>query len=377
MKKSLLSFLTLLLVFLLVSCNTVPEVTTGSTAGTTAATTVGGLFDTTQATTEYETTTSEDDEYEEPEWILNTTNKRFYSLLPTGVMMRKIIIKTHLDGPSVKIAQLTDTHINYCNEKDLLDPVLKSTYENRQWLKDGASLSNIRFTLKEADALDPDMIVLTGDVYDYYSEGVVEKANEYIFDAYDNILACIGNHEPIRQCEGKVADHLSYDTLRGMVADSWCNDISYESTVIENKVMLIAIDNSYGFRDEQVPRLTADLNTAREMGYVVLLFYHVPLCSGLESDNNIAPEWGNHQNWSFGTTSSYVGPYSKGVDAKIYSLIRRNGDIIRGLFCGHVHGDFYTEIPAKTIDGIDTMIPQYIMTPVAYNNGHFLYIVVE
>ena len=378
MKKSLFSFLTLLLVFLLVSCNTVPEVTTGSTAGTTAATTVGGLFATTQATTEYETTTSEDDEYEEPQWILNTTNRRTYSLHHTGVMMRELTIKTHLGGDPVVISQLTDTHIIYFNEQDLADPFYKSVYDayNNPSIN-GWPLSNVRFTMSAASK-DADAVVVTGDVVSCYSSGSLQKANEYIFSKHDNVLAALGNHDVSRvDVHGHIPDPMSMEDLRFLLAGGWSNDIAYESQVIGDKVMAIVIDNSLGFRDEQVPRLTADLATAREMGYIVLMFYHVPLCTGLEEDNNLAPEWGNHQNWPFGTTSAYVGPHSKGVDAKIYSMIRRNGDIIRGLFCGHVHGDFYMEIPAKTIDGIETMIPQYVMTPVMSNSGHFLRITVE
>lgn len=380
-KRILFVAVSLLLALLMTACDGgAGAFTTLSTTGTTSArptTTTARPSTSTAASTSGSTATTEatTDDGELPELILNTTNRRSYSTSATGVVIREINIKTNIGGDPVVISQLTDVHINYCTANDLLDPVLKSTYENRTWLKDGASLMNLKMTLKEVE--DTDMIVLTGDIYDYYSEGTAKKADEYIFSKYDNILACIGNHEPYRQMQGTVKDPLTYDERRDLVADSWCNDISYESTVVKNKVLLIAIDNSEGFRDEQIPRLTADLEMARENGYAVLLFYHVPICTGRTEDNNIDPEWGPHEKWSFGTTQAYVGMHSKGVDAKIYSLIRKNGDIIRGAFCGHVHGDFYTELPARTFEGEETIIPQYIMTPVANNNGHCLKITID
>jgi len=72
-----------------------------------------------------------------------------------------------------------------------------------------------------------------------------------------------------------------------------------------------------------------------------------------------------------------VGKYSIGADKQIYDLICNNGDIIYGTFCGHVHGDFYTEIHAKTAAGEEIMIPQYMIQGTVYDRGHFLKITVE
>ncbi len=72
-----------------------------------------------------------------------------------------------------------------------------------------------------------------------------------------------------------------------------------------------------------------------------------------------------------------MGKYSIGADKQIYDLICNNGDIIYGTFCGHVHGDFYTEIHAKTAAGEEIMIPQYMIQGTVYDRGHFLKITVE
>jgi hypothetical protein len=57
---------------------------------------------------------------------------------------------------------------------------------------------------------------------------------------------------------------------------------------------------------------------------------------------------------------------------KVYNLITNNGDIIKGVFNGHAHADFYTEIVAKTASGNSTVIPQYTLTGSIYGDGRML-----
>ena len=71
----------------------------------------------------------------------------------------------------------------------------------------------------------------------------------------------------------------------------------------------------------------------------------------------------------------YSGSTSEG-DRKVAELIRSNGDIIKGCFCGHNHGDYYSEIIAKTPSGQSTIIPQYLLNGGAYDQGHVLKIIV-
>ena len=311
-----------------------------------------------------------------------TPNRVKYTTLPSLVVMRSLTIKAGLGGEKVIISQLTDAHINYCNEEDLKDPVLASTYENRTWLKDKKSLPNLQNTLKAA-AKDSDLMVITGDLYDYCSQGAIETVQEHVFGKYDNLIACLGNHELVRQMEGKVEDTKTEAEIRDILSEGWGNDISYVSQIVKDRVMVIALDNgSSHFSAEQVPLLTADLQKARERGYVVLLFYHLPILTGDPDDNYKEFDSKYHagdNHWSFGTEVGHnmVGKYSIGPDKQIYDLICNNGDIIYGTFCGHVHADYYTEIHAKTASGEKIMIPQYVIQGVAYNNGHFLKITIE
>ena len=61
---------------------------------------------------------------------------------------------------------------------------------------------------------------------------------------------------------------------------AWDHDIYYSSEVLGNKLMLIQMDNSeHTFRPCQKEPMQRDLKQARENGYTVLLFVHVPLCT--------------------------------------------------------------------------------------------------
>ena len=333
---------------------------------------------TTNKSTTKKETTKKETSAEKKTYTLNTTNMWKYSKdFSNNVVVRTLTITTGWGGESVLIGQATDLHINYCNSNDLKDPVLYSTYQNRNWLKNGASLPNVTRcmeTLKKSD-----LVVITGDLYDYYSEGIVQKANEYVFSKYDNVVASIGNHEVVQQMQGTVPESKTLEERRSLVQASWCNDIQYASYVIKNKVMAVLLDNSDGlFHEEQYARFKADLEKARNNGYIVLVFYHIAMNTGNPACAMVNELTGNGEVGYFNEVPifpGYSGSTSEG-DRKVADLIRQNGDIIKGCFCGHNHGDYYSEIIATTPSGQNTIIPQYLLDGGAYDHGHVLKIIV-
>ena len=309
-------------------------------------------------------------------FTLNTTNTWRYSKdVANNVVVRTLNITTGWGGETVTIGQATDLHINYCTSNDLKDPVLYSTYQNRKWLKDGASLPNVQRcleTLKKSD-----LIVLSGDIYDYYSEGVALKTDEYIFNKYDNVVGCLGNHEIARQMQGTVADPLSLDERRELVASTWCNDIDYASYVVKDKVMVVLLNNSTAFfLESQYEKFKTDLEKARNNGYIVLIFYHIPIDTGNPACAKVKSCNEEYYTYLYGRTD-IPNPSSTGATRKVYNLISNNGDVIKGCFVGHDHYDFYTEILAKTPSGRSTMIPQYNLAAGARDSGHVLKIVIN
>ncbi|MBQ9086445.1 MAG: metallophosphoesterase [Clostridia bacterium] len=308
-----------------------------------------------------------------------------YKVDKSGVVVREITIDSGKGGEALEIVQLTDVHINYCTSEDLQDPVLKSTYENRKWLANFSVKNNLQRCLEYAKTAD--QIVITGDILDYLSKGTLAKTKEYIFDPYPTVMACLGNHEPVKKCQGKVAENTSITTRMKELEENWIHDIYYQSKVLDDKAMVIVMDNGSQvdvvgqqgvFWDSQVELLRADLAKARANGYVVLLFYHVPIStSSLKYDSVQSTYIGDKNNSEFNFFTYGVGYSSTGASKEVYELIVNNGDIIKGAFCGHLHSDFYTEIAAKTPDGGRTVIPQYVLCGVPYNQGHALKITIK
>lgn len=302
-----------------------------------------------------------------------------------GVSVREVSIDIAGDGEAIEIVQLSDIHFNAINDQDREENnelVMGSYNDEKLWLKDGASLGNLQRCLNYAK--DADQIVITGDLISYLSYGNLELVKKHIFDPYPNIMACLGNHDPLRSWKGSVNEKATLDDRLKILEDNWIHDIYYSSKVIDERVMVIQMDNGlkaeYGvseaFWDRQIEPLKNDLATAREKGYTVLLFYHIPISTGNVKYFSTQPI-GNRGSVANFYTGNIVGKYSTGASKTIYDMIVSNGDIIKGTFCGHMHADYYTEITATGADGGEYIIPQYILTALPYDSGHALKITLK
>ena len=319
-------------------------------------------------------------------WTFSTDEK-------TGIVVRDVSISTDKGGDAVTVIQLTDVHLNYCNDADLKNPTLKSTWENRRWLKitrengehGSRALNNLKSCLEFIDAVSPSQLIVTGDVLDYLSEGAFELAKEYIFTPYPDALACIGNHEIPQRMQGEVGETLSLDERMDILKSQWPCDISYVSRLLDGKVMLIVMDNAsaggFGaFTEEQVKKLESDVATARENGYTVLLFYHIPLATEnpayaqAQAEPHVKGDKGTAV-WNFETRGIHSDS-SDPATKRAYELITSSADVIKAAFCGHKHNDFYTELNATDINGANAVIPQYILIGTPYGTGNALRITV-
>ncbi len=209
------------------------------------------------------------------------------------------------------------------------------------------------------------------------------------------------------------------------------------------KAMCVALNNEQDkYIEEQGTKLQADIAKARELGIPVLIFQHDPICTNNPEDDPrwfffekgdwTWMTWASAQNKDkfpqdssgyilatlydpenpkhatlekydlngYGTywvndpaTNALVPPstawYSQRGAGKassdattmaVYNVIVSNADVVRGVFCGHVHNHMYTEIKASYVkDGqkIETVIPQYCVTANAYGNGNTIKITVR
>lgn len=377
MKKKCLMLLACLLALALIACSAGGNHPNVTDTNTEAPTDAGASTDTDIP----ESTTAKPTEPVTPKdpWHYGIWN---------GVKTREVTIDSGKGGDPVTVIQLTDLHLAAMTDADLENPTLLSTWRFREWGANGKFAPSATRSLDYADSQNPDQIVITGDATDYLSEGSLALLKETVWDRYrdadgkvSRVLIALGNHERVQKMQGRVDETLSEETREQMVADAWEHDILYTSRILKEKVMVIQMDNGTGtFRDEQVPLLRADLALAREKGYTVLLFFHEPISTGNPKDRDVQASYvgtGSADSANFYTGSTVANPFSSGTNGEIYQLIVNSADVVGGVFCGHLHADFYTEIQAKTPDGQAKVIPQYVLTGTAYDGGHALKITVR
>lgn len=305
------------------------------------------------------------------------------NLIDNGMYIRDVVLNLGL-GEEVVIGHISDLHFNYCNEQDFSenDPVLMSTYENRVWLAGGetAFLADKCFDFFE----DADQVILNGDTLDYLSYGCMEIMQREIWDKHPDVLATLGGHEFARNMQGKIPDTSPWEYKVKKLKAFWKHDIFYFSRVIKDKVMVIGLLNDGAkFYEGQKEKLEKDISLARENGYKILLFAHEPISSHLEKYRNFTVDdlmlKGDTSGMPIDFSNRFAGRKNcDPVTQEVYSLIVNNADVVKGFFAGHKHSDFYLEIGAKTPDGTDLIIPQYVNNCTAGDlAGHVMRIVIR
>ena len=304
--------------------------------------------------------------------------------LGTGVIVREVEIDSGIGGSDVEIVQLSDTHFNYCNEEDLKDPVLASTWEYRHGFRYPGTQTALLNSIEYAGYSD--QIVVTGDAIDYLSKGCIELLYTYLWNIYPDALIALGNHEPVKKMQGVVAETTTVAQRYEELKAAWRHDVYYTEKILKNaegteKVMIIQLDNSQNkFWDVQVEQLEASIAKAREKDIPILVFAHIPLNTRNPEDASLDALRINDKSSSPANFYNGFFNVNSGASKQVYDLITMNADIIKGYFCGHWHCDFYTEIWSKNPDGTDNpdvVIPQYVMTGSAYEHGHALRITVK
>lgn len=305
-----------------------------------------------------------------------------------GVYVWDVIIDAGL-GDEIFIGHISDIHLNYCNEQDFREanPVLMSTYENRKWLANAASVPHLHNCLSVLD--DADQLVFNGDTMDYLSHGTMVLMQREVWDKIPDVIATVGGHEISIKMQGKVAEQLSRDERIKIVSNFWKHDMFYVSKVVKEKVMIVGFFNDKGMCNwTQVEKLKADIEKARRNGYVILVFAHEPIRTNNPDEAYFTEDMALLK----GDTSSFPDNFRDGIICRMnalgadgcdesskefYNLLVNNADVVKGFFAGHHHNNIYTEIHAKTPDGKNCIIPQYIHTASAYNKGSLMRILTK
>ncbi len=304
-----------------------------------------------------------------------------YRLGDYGAMVREVTVNSGKGGTPVEIVQVTDIHYNVISEKDEKEanPTIMEMKTYRTWLKDGATRYDAARSLEVGQYAD--QLIVTGDTLDFLTWGALDMLKAEIWDKYPNAWITLGNHDIQRAWyhKGWVPDTTTKESRMEILKSYWKHNLYYTSKVFGNKAMVIQMDNSGMKYDKgQSTKLKADLDTARKNGYAVLIFQHVPISTGDKADMENPILRPNDE-----TTKTTCNMYSTGIDslhegtANVLSLIKNNADIIDGIFTGHVHSDIYSEVVAKTADGKDAVIPQYVLGAAWHDQGHAMVITVK
>lgn len=307
-------------------------------------------------------------------------NTSVYQLGLNGIMVREATIDSGRGGEAAEIVQVTDMHFNKLNDKDFAEnnPSVMSTYAQRDHMRDGYSRDNAERCMYYGGLFD--QIVVTGDTIDYLTYGALEMVKEVIWDPYPNTLVALGNHDPVRVMGlGKdVPDPTTLESRYAVLQENWKHDVYYASRVVKNKAMVIQMDNSQNkFWDHQLPKLKADIETARQKGYVILLFVHIPLTTNNPAETSVREIARTPKGRFNFYTGGIGGANSNGATREVWDMIMNNADVIRGVFAGHMHEDYYAEMLAKTPAGVDKIIPQYVSRAAYSDRGHVLKITVK
>ena len=305
-----------------------------------------------------------------------------------GLYVRDVVIDAGI-GEDVYIAHISDIHLSHCNQQDFdeAEPVVMSTYENRVWCARAETVPKLQRALAFLD--DADQLVVNGDTLDYLSHGAMELMDRELWDKCPDVIATMGGHEVLRQMEGKVEDTLSRAERLAILEKYWRHDIYYISAVVKDKVMIIGMFNDLAkFTEDQKHKLEADIKKARENGYAVLMFMHEPIVTynpeykTFTLDKVLLPGYADIFPIDFYDSTRYNnhfagGPRCDEITNEVYSVIVNNADVVKAVFTAHWHNDMQVNIIAKTADGKDAIIPQFVNTALAYDDGHVMRITVK
>lgn len=319
----------------------------------------------------------------------------YYHLGEDGIIIADVTIDAGL-GEDVTIVQLSDLHFSTINDKDIEENNASLMYTAGKYKT--MATAQIEKELEYAEIAD--RVVITGDTLSYLSHGSVEAMYNYIWNKYPYHIITSGNHDST-QVMGGVAELLTPAERMKWINNVWKHDYEYVSTVVKDKVMIIAVDNAtqfadggYSFAYGTAQAMEKDLKIAKENGYTVLLFTHVPLYTANPSETDVlchfVGDWGNRNDegqkryvYDFSTnyatatgvnsadksgSAGLVGSPNMSKDSengKVFALLNEYSDVVKGVFNGHMHGAYYTEIMCENGE----VIPQYTMNGGFYHFG--------
>ncbi len=339
----------------------------------------------------------------EREWFFSQEKEEFVSTPPRIVYnpdphynmyrlktTRQLVSEINLDfglgleAPFV-IGAVADMHFNVCNQADREDEELVYTEKCRIWPE------NLKWAIPAAKALEAcdfcDATVVLGDTLDYMSTGSLNYTKANLFKKYPDAIVVLGGHDYTKEMQTGKPDMLPLEERLDFLRAAWPHDIHYYSRVFADKIIVVSIDNSQSkYLPEQISKLEADIAKAKAEGKIILICQHEPIISNNPAEAEVRAVIENSgaiKVVAIGTNQTIVGGALKTDEAtdKIYNLITKNADVVKAVFAGHWHSQFYSEICASYENGtevIETVIPQYVISGNPYHEaGVFAKIIIN
>ena len=288
------------------------------------------------------------------------------------------------DDEVYEICFITDSHFNVLSTNDILNGsnYILGSYRGRYYY----TYRRAYIVKQLAYASRFDKVVFGGDQFDYLSDGNLTSVDRMITKKSINgsVSMVLGNHESAEFCQpvGVVNAHevLTLEEKYAQIQNYWANDTYIDGEIVKNKqgkavAMMIYLDNSdEEYWQVQLDTLPVYFAEARKAGVPVFIYQHIPMLTMNPDETEVwysgyegtfatnQSESKNKEKVDYTSESGYMGDAnSTQLTKDVCALIRKNADIVKGVFCGHTHENSYTEIVGLNEDGTpnDLRIPQH------------------
>lgn len=304
-----------------------------------------------------------------------------------GLYVRDVAIDIDTLGEGeepYEICFITDSHFNVLSTNDILNGsnYILGSYRGRYYY----TYRRAYIVKQLAYASRFDKIVFGGDQFDYLSDGNLTSVDRMITKKAINgsVKMVLGNHESAEFCQPvgvvNAYEKLTLEEKYAEIQNYWANDTYIDAEIVKNKqgkdvAMMIYLDNSdEEYWQIQLDTLPTYFAEAREAGVPVFIYQHIPMLTMNPDETEV---WYSGYEGTFATSAndsksgekidytsyaSFLGDEGDTqVTKDVCTLIRKNADIVKGIFCGHTHENVYTELVGLDANGNanDLRIPQH------------------
>ena len=278
---------------------------------------------------------------------------------------------------TINLGWITDMHIFGVSQTDVDKQMtnILATYRGSPWLRyptrmimeranDQMNYMTKRFT----------KTIVTGDVSDNYSYGSYNAVKALVGDKSVNgsVLMTTGNHEFFEFTNPDISgltDQFTTAQKYDLINQSWANDPYYYSEILktskgEDNAMIILLDNGSGeYPVGTATKLQASIDEAKQKNIPVLIFQHIPMSTYNSTETKVCIGTATSMGFATSGDTTNMSSYDGNEVLEVQAIVRKNYDIIKGVFAGHTHRHFYTEITAidengNIIEG--EYIPQFV-----------------